>query len=788
VQLIKSYFKIAFRNLLRQKGYSIINITGLAIGMACSIIIFLWVQDELSYDKFNENADRIYRVIQNIQFTDHQTTWAITQGPLAPSLKKDFPEIVEAARIDFREFRLQYGNDSFDENICMADPSLFNMFTFPFVAGNPQTALSNPHSIVLSEEMASKYFGDQDPLGNTIRIDNQYDFSVTGVLKTIPHNSNLQFDFIIPFVFGRELGYTVDIWGNSRFLTFVMLAKNNSAPEVIQRISDYLKDKPTLEENAKLNLQPLTAIHLYSNFEFERFETGDIKYVTIFTVVAIFILVIASINFMNLATARSGKRAREIGLRKVVGAKRSNIIRQFLGEAVLLSFVAFVFSIVLIEFFLPIFNEFSGKQLSLDLNGHTYYISIFVCFVIITGLLSGSYPALFLSSFKPVTVLKGSSIAATGNTSFRKVLVVIQFALSIILITGTVVIYNQLDFMRNKKLGFNKEQLLLIRMRGDLRDNFESLKDELLKNPNIVNATATSNPPTSGYSFSNSRWNWEGKNPEDEILMRANFVDYGYFETFGMKMVQGRSYSKDFATDTSEAIIVNETAVKVMGMKSPLGKHLGAKDYYPKIIGVVKDFNFRSLHSPIEPLILILAPNYCQVMCIRINSHNLPEMIGYIRNLWRKFVPDHPFEYRFLDESLNNLYQAEQRIGKIIDFFTFLAIFIACLGLFGLVSFMAEQRTKEIGIRKVLGSSIPGIVSLLSKEFLKWVLIANFIAWPIAYLVMNRWLENFAYRIDIGIWTFVLAGVLALFIALLTVSTQAIRAALANPVESLRYE
>lgn len=786
--MIKSYFKIAFRNLLRQKSYSIINITGLAIGMACSIIIFLWVQDELSYNKFNENADRIYRVIQDIQFTDHQTTWAITQGPLALSLKKDFPEIVEATRIDFREFRLQYGKDSFDENVAMADPSLFTMFTFPLIVGNPQTALSNPYSIVLSEEMVFKYFGDQDPIGKIIKIDNQYDFSVTGVLKNIPHNSDLQFDFIIPFIFGRELGFTVDVWGNSRFLTFVKLAKNSSAPEVIQNISDYLNDKPTLEENAKLNLQPLTAIHLYSNFEFERLEIGDIKYVTIFSVVAIFILVIASINFMNLATARSGKRAKEIGLRKVVGAKRSNIIRQFLGEAVLLSFISFVFSIVLIEFFLPIFNEFSGKQLGLDLIGHTFYFNILICFVIITGLFSGSYPALSLSSFKPVTVLKSNSISATGNTSFRKVLVVIQFALSIILITSTVVIYNQLDFMRNKKLGFNKEQLLLIRMRGNLRDNFKSLKDELLQYPNIVNVTATSNPPTSGYSFSNSRWNWEGKNPEDEILMRADFVDYDYFETFGMEMVQGRSYSKDFVTDTSEAIIVNETAVKVMGMKSPLGKRLGIKDYYPKIIGVVKDFHFRSLHSPIEPLILIFAPSYCQVMCIKINSQILPRTIGNIQNLWQKFVPDYPFEYRLLDESLNNLYWSERRIGKIINFFTFLAIFIACLGLFGLVSFIAEQRTKEIGIRKVLGASIPGIVSLLSKEFLKWILVANFIAWPVAYLVMNNWLQNFVYRINIGIWTFVLAGLLTLLIAVLTVSYQAVKAAIANPVESLRYE
>jgi ABC-type antimicrobial peptide transport system permease subunit len=712
----------------------------------------------------------------------------VPQGPLGPSLKKDFPEIVDAARIDYREFRLQYGENSFDERVGMADASLFNLFTFSWVSGDPQTALSDPHSIVLSQEMAAKYFADQNPLGKTIRADDEYNFTVSGVLKTMPRNSHLQFDFIIPFVFGRELGYTVDVWGNSRFLTFVMLAENSPAAEVIPKISDYLKDKPTLEENAKLNLQPLTKIHLFSNFDFERFETGDIKYVTIFSLIAIFILMIASINFMNLATARSGKRAKEIGLRKVVGAKRNNITRQFLGEAILLSFIALLFAIVLVEILLPTFNGLSGKRLTLDLYGNLFYFSILVCLALITGIISGSYPALYLSSFKPVTVLKGSPNSLRGGSAFRKVLVVIQFALSIILIAGTVVIYNQLDFMRNKKLGFNKEHLLLIRMRGDLREKFESLKDELLQDPNILNVTATSSSPTSGYDFSNSRWNWEGKNPEDELLMRANFVDYDYFETFGMEMVQGRSYSKDFATDTSQAIIVNETAVKVMGMKSPLGKRLGGKNYYPQIIGVVKDYHFRSLHAPIEPLILILAPGYSNVMCIRINSQNLPQTIRYIENTWQKFVADYPFNYRFLDESLHNLYRAEQRVGKIINYFSFLAIFVACLGLFGLASFLAEQRTKEIGIRKVLGASVPGIVVLLSKEFLKWVLFANLVAWPVAYIAMNMWLQNFAYRTDIGWETFTLAGLLAFVIALLTVSFQTVKAAIANPVEALKYE
>jgi len=792
--MFKNYLKIALRNIKRHRGYSFINITGLAIGMTCTILILLWVQDELSFDRFHKNGDYLYRVIQDIQFTDHRTHWAITQGPLGPSLKEDFPEIVDFTRIRYRGFRFKYADKIFDERVCMADNSILEMFTFPLVQGDPKTALIEPNNIVLSEEMAEKYFGGENPIGKTIKADDRYDFHVKGVFKKIPINSHLQFDFLIPFIFGRELGYTVDTWNNSGFSTYVMLAKTTSVENVIEKISDYLKTKPTLEENSKLMLQPLKRVHLYSHYDFD-FRHGDIKYVMIFSVVALFILLIACFNFMNLATARAGNRAKEIGMRKVAGAYKRNIIYQFFGEAIFLSLIALFFAIIFVELLLPTFNELSGKELLLNFTSNPLTLIGLIGISLITGIISGSYPALVLSSFNPVEILKG--VGGTTNVSssskkgslFRKVLVVSQFAISIMLFIGTIVVYNQLLFMRNKKLGYEKEHLLMSWMRGDMPQQFEAVKNELLKNPDILNVTAVFSPPTYGYVFSNTLWHWEGQNPSEEILFRCNLVNYDYFKTFGLKLVAGRPFSKEFATDTN-AVIINETAMKAMGLENPVGKRLAYQDgeFNIEIIGVVKDYHFRSLHQRIEPHILILNTDATQLLCARILGTDIPRTINEVEQVWKKFAPDFPFEYNFLDESLDNLYRPEMRISKIFRYFTILAIFISCLGLFGLASFMAEQRTKEIGIRKVLGASVPGIVLLLSKEFGKWVLVANVIAWPIAWYGMSKWLQNFAYRTNITWTAFIMSAGIALLIALLTVSYQSIKAALANPVQSLRYE
>jgi putative ABC transport system permease protein len=785
--MLKNYLKIALRNIKRHKGYSLINIVGLAVGMACCILILLWVQDELSYDRFHENADDIHRVIQDINFADHSTTWTITQGPLGPSLKEDFPEIINAVRITDRGFRLTYDDKSFDEDVGLADDSLFEMFTFPLVKGDPATALSNPLSIVLTEKMAVKYFGDEDPIGKTINADNKWDFQVTGVMKNVPRNSHLQFDFLIPFIFGRELNYTVDHWGNSSFRTYVQLPKGTPAQDVISKISGYLFEKPTIEKDARLNLQPLTRIHLYSNYEYDSAH-GDIAYVIVFSIIAFFILLIACINFMNLATARSGNRAKEIGMRKVAGAHKVDIIRQFYGESILLAFIALFIAMILVWLLLPVFNNLAAKDLSLYIPGNLSILLGLLCIATLTGIISGSYPAFFLSAFQPVMVLKGLRLSGLKGSLFRKILVVFQFSLTILLIICTIGVYNQLDYMRNRKLGYDKEHMIYLRMRGDVREKFDSVKNELLQNPNILAVTASSNVPTYGYYFSNSLWRWEGQNPDEEILMRGVLIDLDYFKTFGMEIAEGRSFSKEFPTDATEAIMVNEEAVKAMGMESPIGRRLSLQDENFKIIGVVKNYHFRSLQQEIEPLILLYYPEYCRVLFARLKSDDIPQTLGYIEDVWKRFAPGLPFNYSFLDEALDRLYRSEQRIGILFRYFSILAILISCLGLLGLASFMAEQRTKEIGIRKVLGATASNIVGLLSKEFTKWVIVANIIAWPVAYFVLNKWLQSYAYKTNVALWSFILSGVIVLLIALLTVSYQAIKAALANPADSLRYE
>ncbi|MGB6867483.1 MAG: ABC transporter permease [Candidatus Aminicenantaceae bacterium] len=785
--MIKNYIKIALRNLSRHKGYSFINIAGLAIGMTCCILILLWVQDELSFDRFHKNADSIYRVIQDINFSDHSTTWAITQGPLGPSLKEDFPEIENFTRVTGQRFRLTHGEHSYDEVLGMADGSIFEMFTFPLIEGDPQTALSDPHSIVLTEEMAKKYFGDEHPIGKVLKADNQYDFLVTGILEEFPLNSHFRYDFLIPFIFGRELEYTVDNWRNSQFSTYVQVQEGIPYQEVVQKISGYLYEKPTIEKDAKLNLQPLTRIHLYSNYEFDS-SHGDITYVTIFSLIAFFILLIACINFMNLTTARSANRAREVGLRKVAGAYRRDLVRQFFGESILLAFIALIFAVGIAYLLLSVFNELAAKELSFGISGNIQALLVLLGIAILTGIIAGSYPALFLSAFQPANVLKGTFFSGSKGSAFRKVLVVLQFSLAILLIVCTTIVYNQMNFMRNRKLGYDKEYLVYAVLRGDMRQQFDVVREELLKNPNILAVTSSGTLPTYGYNFSNSLWRWEGQDPDEEILMRASFIDYNYFETFGMEIIEGRSYSKEFSTDPTEALIVNEEAVKVMGMDSPVGKRLGIGDNQAKIIGVVKNYHFRSMKQEIEPLILILNPSNCWALFARLSSEDVSKTIGHMENVWGKFAPGYPFNYRFMDEAIDNLYRAEQQIGTLFRYFSILAILISCLGLFGLASFMAEQRTKEIGIRKVLGATVTNVLLLLSKEFVKWVLIANIIAWPVAYYAMNKWLQGYAYRINIALWSFVLAAVLALAIALFTVSYQAVRAATANPADALKYE
>jgi putative ABC transport system permease protein len=785
--MIGSYLKIAFRNLIRHKGFSFLNISGLAIGMICTLLILFWVQHELSYDRYNENGRNIYRILQHIQYSEI-VTWAINQGPLGPALKQEIPEIEEQARFCFTQWRIKYNDQVFVDLGGYADSSLFKMFTLPFVKGDPDTALADPRSVVLTERLAQKIFGDQDPLGKTIQVADQYDFKVSGVLKNLPDNSHFRFEFLANMDFAKEVGRTVDYWKNSHFTTYVQLPENVTLEEVNKKIYNFLDEKPTLEDWEKLSLQPLFKIHLASGIGYDAFGTGNAKYVVIFSVAALFILLIACINFMNLSTARSLLRSKEVGLRKVVGAFRVQLIRQFLGEAVFQSLIAMISAVGLGILLLPAFNQLARKSFAADIFLRPDIILGCLAIVLVTGILAGCYPAFILSGFRPVAVLKGTAQSIGKRSVFRRLLVVFQFSVAVILMVGSLMIYSQIHFMMNKDLGYDKENLVTLDLNENVQKNFEAFKNELIGNPNILNVTRVSGLPTYGYYFSNSRWNWEGKDPNKDILFRANFVDYDYLDTLGVQILQGRNFSQDYGADEM-AIVINETSQKAMGFDDPIGKRVTlGEDNEFHIIGVVKDFHYVSLRTEIEPLILLLDPERSSSIVVRIQSENTPQTLEFMGGVWEKFAGDYAYDYRFLDERLDALYRSEERVGRIINIFTVLSIFVSCLGLFGLASFMALRRTKEIGIRKVLGATVSGVVVLLTKEFSRWVLAANLIAWPLAYLAMNRWLEEFPYRAAIKPWIFLFAGLITLMVAILTISYQSIRAALSNPADSLRYE
>lgn len=769
----------------RHKGYSFINIAGLAIGMAICILILLWVQDELNFDRFHENAENIYRVNMNDQ--NYGVVWPIVSIPVGPALKQEFPEVIDSVRVSDFSGLVTREEKKFDEIGAYVDPSFFEIFSFPFVKGDPKTALSAPSSIVITQEMANKFFGTEDPLGKNLKLNNTLDFAVTGVIKDMPRNSHIHFDFLAPFEIFELRDREPTHWGRFQIYTYVMLQDDTPFKGVEEKIAGILQEH-NVREGPKLGLEPLTRIHLYAVD-----GGGDMRYVYVFSIIAVFILVIACINFMNLTTARSSTRAKEIGMRKVTGAQRADLIKQFMGESVLISFIALTFSVVLVILLLPAFNNLADKQLVLNPQGNWSLILGFVGIVLFTGLLAGSYPALFLSSFKPVNILSGSLVPTsrrTKKTVFRKALVVIQFSISVFLIISTVVIFKQLHFIQNRNLGYQKEHIVYIPLRGNAAQQYETFKSEISQDSRILHVAATSEVPVL-IGYVHIGYDWEGKDPKKESRMNELLVDHDFIETMNMTVVQGRDFSKDYATDASEAYIINEAAVKAMDIESPVGKRFtDASMNEGTIIGVVKDFHFRPLHDEIDPLVMFIAPEKFNFFCIRVKSDisDLPGTIGYIESIWNKFTPNFPFKYNFLDSTFDKLYRSEQKTGSVFGYFTFLAIFISCLGLFGLASQMTEMRTKEIGIRKVLGASVSGITLLLSKDFMKWVVVANVVAWPTAYFAMNKWLQNFAYRTSFGIEIFFLSGILAFVIALITVSFQSIKAAVADPVDSLRYE
>jgi putative ABC transport system permease protein len=787
--MFRNYVKIAFRNLIKHKQYSLINILGLAIGLACFVLIMLWVQDELSYDQFHKNADDIYIVFRR----DKGGLVGVTTQPLGGALKTDLPEVVEATSIAILPISsyIRYDNNGFDESFALTDAQFFKIFSFDFKKGNPQSAFENPNSIILTEKMRKKYFGDKDALGESLTLTflgQKRPLRVTGILENLPHNSHFQREFFIPFDFLKSYGLNLDNWNNQATETFIMTRGKINVPNLEKRILA-CKEKYRHEEKVSYSVLPLSKIHIHTS-EVQFFSsTGDIKYVYIFSVIAGIILLIACINYMNLSNALSLKRIREIGIKKVVGARWGDLIRQHFGETFILTFLAMICAILIVELLLPVLNRLAGKSLVVNYYSPKFLIVILVT-ILITTLVSGLYPALFITKFQPIKVLKQKVLSQTNGFNLQKGLVIFQFTLSIIIIICTVIVAGQLNFIKNTELGYDKENIICLKLKSDISAHYNAFKNKLLANHDILNVCRSQ--PFAKHSLGRSESiDWPGK--KEKYYTWILHVDADFAATYKIEMQQGRFYSDAYSSDRTSACVLNEAAIKEMGLEAPVGKEITVWGRPGTIIGIAKDFHFNSLHHVIEPLVFRLpAENeqntFYRELSIRIRPNSVQQSLAFLENTWNSFFPNEPFDFYFFDDQLNASYLAEQRMGDIFKYFSFLAIFIACLGLYGLTAFMIERKIKDIGIHKVLGAGIARIVFLLSKKYLWWIIFANAIAWPIAYYAMNRWLQNFAYRIDIGWWTFLLAGAMALLIALLTVSYQAIKAALANPVESLRYE
>ena len=811
--MIRNFLKVAWRNLVKSKGFSAINITGLAAGLACFILIALYVADELSYDRFHEKGDRIYRVNSYIRFGGNEINLAVCSDPMGATLKKDYPQVEEFARIYASSgSKLVKKGDQFlnEQNVAYADSTLFNVFTLPAVTGDPKKALNDPNTVVITESTARKYFGSaQQALGQTVETNDHGStlYKVTAVIKDIPRNSHFNFDFLFSM---DNVDYRLGDYLSHNFHTYVLL-RAGTDPRVFEKnfkqvIEKYvmpqakqmmqlssLADFEKAGNRIQYSLMPIKDIHLKSAMFPELGVNGNIQYVYIFSAIALFVLLIACINFMNLSTARSANRAKEVGIRKVLGTDRRNLINQFLAESTLTSVLAMVVAIGIAALVLPLFNDIANKQLSLSYLLNWKIVLMLVLLPLVVGMLAGSYPAFFLSRFQPIAVLKGKLAKGAKGGSLRSALVVFQFFTSIVFIIGTIVVYRQLNFIQTTKIGFNKEQVLVVDDTYAMK-NPEAFKNEVRSLSGVSGASFAGYLPVSNSSRSDNAFSTSPVlTQESSISMQHWRIDYDYIPLLGMEMLKGRNFSRSFGSDSS-AIIINETTAKLMGTDNPIGKKLYyADDNTGKnlieytVIGVVKNFNFESLRKNIGSLGFTLG-NSTGATAFKVRTADLANLIAQVEQKWRVMAPGLPFHYRFLDDSFDAMYRDEQRVGKVIMIFSLIAIIIACLGLFGLATYMAEQRTKEIGIRKVLGASVGGVIRLLSRDFIRLVLISFVIAVPVAWYVMNQWLNDFAYRVKIAWWIFALAGLFALLIALVTVSTQAIKAALANPIKSLRSE
>ena len=787
--MLKNFFKVASRNLFRNKGFTFINIAGLAVGMASAMLILLWIHNELTYDQFHEKKDRIYEAWNRAEFSGELQCWNTTPKVLARTLERDLPEVEQAARADWQNSHLfSVGEKRLTVEGNIVDSNFLQIFSFPLLKGNVKTCLIDPHSIVLTEKLAKKIFGEEEAIGKIIKIDNKDSYTVTAIAKDLPSNTRFGFEYLLPWAFKRAQGEDDEYWGNNSTRTYVLLKPNASEASANAKMKvlkpKYDKDEPKWE----MFIYPISKWRLYSSFTNGK-EDGDgmIQVVRWFGIIAGFILLIACINFMNLSTARSEKRAKEVGIRKVVGAKKISLISQFIGESILLAFGAAILAVLIVQLSLDGFNTLTDNRLTIEYGNINFWLSALV-FIVFTGFLAGSYPAFFLSSFQPVKVLKGTFKKANALVTPRKVLVVLQFTFAIILIICTLIVKQQIDYAQNRETGYNRNNLVYHIFTGDIDKNYLLIKNELLSSGVASAVTKTSAPITQSWS---DGWGqeWEGKDPNDKTDFYRFNADEGLGKTAGLTFVQGRDFDlRQFPTD-STGMIINESALKVMKFKDPIGKIVKDNGQDWHIVGVIKDFILTNPYEPTRPMLIAGAKAWFQTMLIKFNSNNsTANNLKKAETIFKKYNPEYPFEYKFVDEEYARKFENETRQGTMAAIFAGLTIFISCLGLFGLATYMAENRIKEIGVRKVLGASVTSITTLLSKDFLILVIISFVIAAPVAYWAMNAWLQSYNYRVPIAWWIFVITLLLSVFIAVATVSYQAIKAAIANPVKSLRTE
>ncbi len=794
--MFKNYLHITLRIMKRNLSFSLINIFGLSIGMATFILIALWVLNENSFDTGFNDYRNIYRVCTDLKGKETESKGGLTAPGIAHPLTEQYPEIKKLTRLV--SFNLLTNSDvllrepdkegSYEPNGYLADSTFFDVFETLFLRGTAKAAFEEPFSIILSSTLAGKYFGKEDPIGKTLKFDNQFDMKVSGVYKDLPGNSHFVVDFIVPLTLFKKVGQNLDNnWEYLMLNTYVRLDPQVEVAAFEKKIRDFhIRKDPN--STFELFLQPLGRIHLYSaglEFDLLNKSAGDIKYVKIFSLIAFFILLIACINFINLSTARASKRSKEVGIRKVVGSGNAQLIRQFLGESVLMVFIANIVAMILVEFALPYFNEFTGKELTIDYSNPLLYLAL-VIFILLTGFLSGIYPAFFLSSFQPVKVLKESVSSGKRGVAFRKGLVILQFCIVVFLTVCTLFVWLQSSYMINKKIGIDKEKTVYFLRRGALYTNFDAYKSDLLNNPAVNSVCLASDLPIE-IRNQESGITWEGKAPDNKQGFAMLYGDYDMMKTFGIEITEGRSFSPEFPGDQESSFIVNETAVKKMGMQNPVGSVISVNEKKGTIVGVVKDFNFAPLSKPLSPMIIFLRPMVTMVF-VKFNPGNTQDQLNILEKTTKKYNPDFPFSYKFLDQTYENQYKTETRTGKLLGYFTIFGIFIACLGLLGLINFFSLQRTKEIGIRKTHGASNFDIIRLISGQFTRWVLIANIIACPLAYYAIKRWLDNFAYKTDLVLWPFFAAAGIAFLFTMVTILYQTYKAANRNPVESLKYE